>query len=53
MWSCTIRGAQAVDLSGCYFSEGVPVTFPPGTVVPAGGFALVCEDPATIQSKWG
>ncbi|MDB6136263.1 MAG: hypothetical protein JWM59_4506 [Verrucomicrobiales bacterium] len=41
------------DLSGCYFSDGVSVKFPAGTVVPPGGFVVVCGDPAVIQSKFG
>ena len=46
-------GTQPQDLSGCYFSEGISLTFPAGTVVAPGGFVVVCEDPAVLQSKWG
>ncbi|MES2706061.1 MAG: lamin tail domain-containing protein [Verrucomicrobiota bacterium] len=45
-------GAAAVDLSGGWFSDAVSLKFPAGTVVPPGGFLVVCEDPAVIQSKW-
>ncbi len=45
-------GTQPVDLSGCYFSEGISLTFPAGTQVAGGGFVVVCEDPAVLQSKW-
>ncbi len=46
-------GAQPMDLSGCYFSEGISLVFPAGTVVAAGGYVVACEDPATVLSKWG
>jgi CotH kinase protein/Lamin Tail Domain len=46
-------GADPVDLSGWYFSDGVPLVFPAGTTLAGGGYLIVCEDPATIQAKWG
>ena len=46
-------GTSPQDLSGCYFSEGISLTFPAGAVVAPGGFVVVCEDPAVLQSKWG
>ena len=46
-------GTQPADLSGCYFSEGIALTFPAGTIVAPGGYAVVCEDPAVLQAKWG
>jgi len=46
-------GSDTVDLSGWYFSDGVNFTFPPGTSLPAGGYLVVAQDPAAIQSKFG
>ncbi|HTI99166.1 MAG TPA: lamin tail domain-containing protein [Dongiaceae bacterium] len=46
-------GAAAVDLSGWRFKSGVSYTFPAGTVIAAGGFVVVAEDPATLQSRYG
>ena len=40
------RSASPVDVSGWEFSEGVSYTFPAGTTIPAGGFAVVAWDPA-------
>ena len=45
-------GAAAADLTDCYFSDGINLRFPSGTSLPPGGFVVVCEDPAVIQSKW-
>lgn len=42
-----------VDLGGFYFSDGIDYTFPVGTSLPAGGFVLVAEDPAVMESKFG
>src|SRR5687767_4359640 len=46
-------GATAIDLSGWYFDDGISYAFPAGTIVAPGGYLVVCEDPATLQSKWG
>jgi hypothetical protein len=46
-------GVSPVDLSGWYFSDGIPYVFPAGTVVAAGGYLVVAEDPATLQAKFG
>lgn len=46
-------GALPVDASGWYFDDGVPFVFPSGTVVAAGGYLVIAEDPATIQTKFG
>jgi hypothetical protein len=42
-----------VDLSGCYFSDGIDFTFPGGTTLAAGGYVVVAEDPATMVSRFG
>jgi len=46
-------GSDTVDLSGWYLSSGVNFTFPTGTSLPAGGYAVVAQDPAAVQSKFG
>ncbi|MFN0127849.1 MAG: lamin tail domain-containing protein [Verrucomicrobiales bacterium] len=46
-------GDLPVDASGWYFDDGVPFVFPSGTVVAAGGYLVIAEDPATIQTKFG
>ncbi len=45
--------ATPVDLSGFYFSRGIDYTFPGGASLPANGFVVVAEDPATMLSKFG
>ncbi len=46
-------GESPVDLSGYYFSKGVEFVFPGGTVLEAGGYLVVAEDPATMVSYFG
>ncbi len=46
-------GAVAVDLSGWALTNGVSYTFPAATVIPAGGFAVVANDPAAVQTLYG
>jgi hypothetical protein len=46
-------GAVEVALGGWYFSDGVPFVFPAGAVLAPGGYLVVGEDAATLQSKWG
>ncbi len=46
-------GAAAADLSAWGLSEGVEYLFPAGTVLPAGGFLVVAENPASLQAKFG
>ena len=47
------KGTNAVDLSGWYFSDGVSFTFPNGTFLAPGGYLVVAQDPAGVQSKFG
>ena len=44
-------GERPIDLSGCYFSEGISLVFPSGTVLGPGGFLVACEDPAVVLAK--
>lgn len=41
------------DLSGWRISSAIDYTFPPGTVLPPGGYLVVAEDPSTVQALWG
>jgi hypothetical protein len=43
----------AIDLSGWYFSGGMSYQFPPGTMLPAGGYIIVVQDVNDIRVKWG
>ena len=45
--------AAPADLSGWLLSGGIDFTFPAGTVIPAGGYLVIAEDPATVQALWG
>lgn len=42
-----------VDLSGYAFTSGIDFSFPNGTILEAGGFLVVAQDPATASSKFG
>ncbi|MDB4541869.1 lamin tail domain-containing protein [bacterium] len=42
-----------IDLSGYYFSSGIDFEFPAGTILAAGGYLVVAEDPATMLSRFG
>ncbi|MGA2174894.1 MAG: lamin tail domain-containing protein, partial [Verrucomicrobiota bacterium] len=41
------------DLSGCQLSGSINYTFPPGTILAAGGYLVVARFPATVQSYYG
>ena len=45
-------GPTDVDLAGWYFSDGVSFTFGAGAMLPAGGYAVVAQNPAQVQTKW-
>lgn len=44
------RGPDAVDVSGWRMSEGVSFTFPPGSSIAAGGFAILTSDKAAFDA---
>jgi hypothetical protein len=46
-------GTMDANISGWYFSDGIVYQFPPDTILPAGGYIVVAQDPATIQAKFG
>jgi len=45
-------GGGAVDLSGWRFASGVSYVFPQGTSIAAGGYLLVGQNPAVMQSRF-
>ena len=45
-------GTADLDLRGWSFSEGVFYVFPPGSMLPAGGYVLVAQDPDHVHAKW-
>ena len=42
-----------IDISHWTLSEGIDYEFPETTVLPAGGYVVVAQDPPTILSKFG
>jgi len=46
-------GGSAVDLSGWAFTDGIEYIFPPGTILPAGGYLVVARDPARVEALYG
>lgn len=42
-----------VDLSGWRFTDGIDYTFANGTQIPAGGYLVIAENPATLLSEFG
>jgi len=45
--------AVDVDVSGWSLADGVRFAFPPGTVIPAGGYLLIAESPAVVEGALG
>ncbi|MHC4726415.1 MAG: lamin tail domain-containing protein, partial [Planctomycetota bacterium] len=45
-------GSTEVDLSDWYFSDGISYVFEAGVVIPAGGYVIVAQNPAHINTKW-
>ncbi|MFO1522738.1 MAG: lamin tail domain-containing protein, partial [Kiritimatiellia bacterium] len=46
-------GDTALDLSGWSLTSGVAFTFPASTILAAGGYLVVAENPAVILGKYG
>ena len=44
--------AADINLSGWYFTNAVSYQFPTGSILPAGGYIVVAQDPAHINAKW-
>jgi hypothetical protein len=45
-------GTIAVELGGWYFTGGIRYEFPTGSTLPAGGYIIVAQDPASVGAKW-
>jgi hypothetical protein len=45
--------ASSVDLSLWQLKGGVKYTIPAGTFIPAGGYWVIAQDPATLLAKYG
>ena len=46
-------GTADANISGWYFSEGISYQFQPGTILPAGGYIILAQDPDAVQTKFG
>lgn len=46
-------GEAEVDVSGWRLTEAIEWVFPAGTTIPAGGYEVVGEDPATLMAVFG
>ena len=44
--------ASNIDLSGWYFTNAISYQFPDGSILPAGGYIVVVQDPTHISTKW-
>jgi hypothetical protein len=43
----------AVNIGGWALTSGVSYTFPPGTMIPGGGYVVVASDPAAVGARYG
>ncbi len=46
------RGAQPVSLGGWRFVEGINLTLPAGTTIPAGGYLVVAKNAARLRANY-
>jgi hypothetical protein len=44
--------AADIDLTGWYFTDAVSYQFPDGSILPAGGYIIVAQNPTHINIKW-
>jgi len=44
--------AADIDLTGWYFTNAISYQFPEGSILPAGGYIIVAQDPINIGIKW-
>ncbi len=49
----TNTGASTLDLSGCYFSDGITFTVPAGTSLAAGKSLIVAKNPPAFAARYG
>ncbi len=45
--------AVDVDISGWSIKDGVTYTFPEGTILPGGGYLLIAQSPAALETETG
>ncbi|MDE0840322.1 MAG: lamin tail domain-containing protein, partial [Kiritimatiellae bacterium] len=45
-------GATPLDLSGCYFANGITYTFPPATSLAAGAFYILVRNPTAFATRY-
>ncbi len=46
-------GTTAVSLAGWSITDAIEYTFPAGTSIPAGGYLVIAQNPATINTVFG
>ena len=46
-------GDETADLSGWHIADGVEFEFPAGSMIPAGGYRIIAQDPAAFNVKFG
>ncbi len=46
-------GDLDIDLAGWQLDDAISFTFPTGAILPAGGYVVVGEDPATLLARYG
>lgn len=46
-------GTTQVDLAGCYFSDGIDYTFPPGTTLDTNAYLVVGQDLSHMSNEFG
>lgn len=46
-------GSEAVDMSGCYFIEGIEYTFDAGAMIDAGAYIVLAVNPDSLFDAWG
>ena len=44
--------STSINLAGWYFSDGIAYQFPEGTILPAGGYIIIAQNPAQVRNKW-
>lgn len=47
------RGAETVDLSGWWFSDGIEYVFSDGTTLDSGQYLVICADPDITSIRFG
>ncbi len=47
------RGDEDQDIGGWQFTDGIELTFPPNTIIEAGGYLVVCSDTMEMVARYG